>query len=387
MERIPFKKKFTQGCLLLCWWATCSHAAQTLYQQGDPTGYEQLTLELINRARADPLGEAARYGLADLNSGLDPGELDSLPKQPLAFNPFLIASARAHSQWMIDEDTFAHTGINGTSPMQRMELAGYDFYWNWGNGENIAGYFGSSFGDRTPVIYDHHEGLFLSPGHRINILGPEFDEIGVGEMLGAFSHQGKTYPASSLLTQNFAYSWGSPVPDGAFLTGVVYEDLDNNGFYTPGEGIAGVEIRPDSGSWYAITSASGGYAIPVGFDSGQMNLMLRRSGVVDTEVSVSLPGSVNVKADFIPGVNININPWTGAVEDSQGWYALDWFGWFTQPHSAWVYHFRDGFQHYMVTSTGELFLFDPEADEWSWTTTSLYPIRYRFGENVGWTGL
>jgi hypothetical protein len=34
-----------------------------------PTAQEQLFLELVNRARMDPLGEAARFG-CDLNAGL-----------------------------------------------------------------------------------------------------------------------------------------------------------------------------------------------------------------------------------------------------------------------------------------------------------------------------
>jgi len=39
------------------------HAANTLYSHGDPTPQEQLMLELVNRARANPAAEAARLGL------------------------------------------------------------------------------------------------------------------------------------------------------------------------------------------------------------------------------------------------------------------------------------------------------------------------------------
>ena len=50
------------------------------------TAQEQLLVELINRARANPEAEAARFGIP-LNEDLEPGEISSDPKQPLAPNP------------------------------------------------------------------------------------------------------------------------------------------------------------------------------------------------------------------------------------------------------------------------------------------------------------
>src|SRR5438132_4135057 len=85
-----------------------------------PTNCEQYLVELINRGRANPAAEASRYGI-DLNEGLAPGTISTTAKQPLAINPFLTDGARQHSQWMIDTDTFAHTGKNGTQPDDRMK--------------------------------------------------------------------------------------------------------------------------------------------------------------------------------------------------------------------------------------------------------------------------
>ena len=50
------------------------------------TSYDVLMWALINRARLDPAGEAARDGI-DLNEGLSPGTLSATSRQPLAFNP------------------------------------------------------------------------------------------------------------------------------------------------------------------------------------------------------------------------------------------------------------------------------------------------------------
>ena len=91
-----------------------------------PSDYEQYLLELVNRGRANPTAEAARYGI-DLNEGLAPGTISSDPKQPLALNLNLIDAARGHSQWMLDNDVFSHTGAGGSSPGDRMTAAGYDF--------------------------------------------------------------------------------------------------------------------------------------------------------------------------------------------------------------------------------------------------------------------
>jgi hypothetical protein len=65
------------------------------------TASEQFMLELINRARLDPVGEAARYGI-DLNQGLTTGTISTTPKQVLAPNQYLADSADSHSTWMLN---------------------------------------------------------------------------------------------------------------------------------------------------------------------------------------------------------------------------------------------------------------------------------------------
>src|SRR4051794_27486730 len=98
------------------------------------TANEQLMLELINRARLDPQGEADRLGIG-LNDGLAPGTLSGSSKAPLATNFYLVDAALGHSKWMIDIDKFAHSGIGDGTPGSRITASGYQ--WNtWG--ENIA---------------------------------------------------------------------------------------------------------------------------------------------------------------------------------------------------------------------------------------------------------
>ena len=51
----------------------------------EPSAFDQYMLELINRARLDPEGEAARHGI-DLNEGPPYREISSEPRQPLTFH-------------------------------------------------------------------------------------------------------------------------------------------------------------------------------------------------------------------------------------------------------------------------------------------------------------
>src|SRR5687767_11388276 len=163
-----------------------------------PTIYEQYLVELINRGRANPTAEATRYGTA-LNEGLPAGTISSTPKQPLAINPNITDAARKHSQYMIDNDVFSHTGSGGTNPSARMTAAGYVFTGSWTWGENIG--WGGTTGtlNVTTETADIHSGLYIDEnidgrGHRVNLMNNSFREIGAGVVTGSFT-SGQTYNA------------------------------------------------------------------------------------------------------------------------------------------------------------------------------------------------
>jgi uncharacterized protein YkwD len=111
---------------------------------------EQRMLELVN-------AERAREGL-----------------RPLVFNDELRDVARAHSVEMFEEGYFAHISPNTGSPFDRMRRAGIRFIIA---GENLA---------YAPNVQIAHEGLMNSPGHRANILRPEFGTIGIGVIRSDF---------------------------------------------------------------------------------------------------------------------------------------------------------------------------------------------------------
>lgn len=254
-----------------------------------PTAQEVLVVELVNRARANPEAEAMRLGIG-LNDGITGTQITASAKQPLAHNLLLIDSARIHSQWMLDADIFSHTGNNNSTATERMSAAGYVFSGSWTSGENIA--WGGTTGSNislTNYAVSQHEGLFKSPGHRVNILNANFRELGVGQKQGYFLSNGTNY-LSSMLTQNFARSGSS-----YYLTGVVYSDNNNNDFYDVGEGMSGVTIS-FNGKSYPVY-ATGAYTIPV--SNGTYNLTITGDSLGVAVYHTVQVNSANVKVDVV----------------------------------------------------------------------------------------
>ncbi|MFH8976955.1 CAP domain-containing protein [Streptomyces sp. NPDC017890] len=81
----------------------------------------------------------------------------------------LTLAAQAHSADMVARDFYSHTDPDGGKPWDRAAAAGAT---RRTVGENIA------CGQRSPA--DVVEGWMNSPGHRANILKPDFTHIGVG---------------------------------------------------------------------------------------------------------------------------------------------------------------------------------------------------------------
>jgi serralysin len=137
---------------------------------------------------------------------------------PLRLNGRLNSSAETHSRWMLREDVFSHDGSGGSDPGDRMDDAGYQFSGSWTWGENIAWQSEGGAAGISDEVVAMHNSLMNSPGHRANILNPDFVEIGIGIEVGTMG----SWPAV-IVTQNFARSGannggagtGYPVTEGA----------------------------------------------------------------------------------------------------------------------------------------------------------------------------
>ena len=88
--------------------------------------------------------------------------------QPLKPDPELAEVARAHSRDMLVRGYFSHVTPDGEDPFDRMRKANVRYRMA---GENLA---------FAPTLPAAHQGLMNSPGHRANMLRPQFGRLGVG---------------------------------------------------------------------------------------------------------------------------------------------------------------------------------------------------------------
>jgi hypothetical protein len=197
--------------------------------------YEQYTLELVNRERA------------------------KVGAQPLAFNGYINTAAELHSSWMLENDIFSHTGVNGTRAGDRMKSAGYVFSGSWTWGENVAWLSLRGAAGYQDELDQIHTNLMNSDGHRTNLLNGAYREAGIGFEVGQFIATSGTWDAA-MVTQNFAKS-GTAV----FLTGVAFDDLDGDRLYDIGEGLGSANVSITNSVTGAVTSittsAAGGYSL------------------------------------------------------------------------------------------------------------------------------
>ena len=89
--------------------------------------------------------------------------------EPLKLNNKLASAADEHSNSMAEDDFFSHTGIDGLNIGDRVKNKGYQYQTV---GENSA----AGYSTASEVV----KAWMNSPGHRANILNPNYTEIGIG---------------------------------------------------------------------------------------------------------------------------------------------------------------------------------------------------------------
>jgi len=296
----------------------------TAYSIGQPSEWEQWLLEYANRARVDGIAEANRLAgdatLANVYSqfGIDPANIVSQytvsvangfldrNAQPLAFHWALQQAARLHSQDMLSNVFQGHDSSNnppapfqpGFSPTQRAASLGY----NGGVAENVYAFassvpfahasFAVNWGGETPGAPGYNpafagQGMQNPAGHRRNLHNGNYNEAGFAVVIGT---NGSVGP--QVVTQKLSNS-GVPL-----ITGVAYVDQDNNDFYSPGEGRGGIRVEVQGAAFHAITSTSGGYAVPVSGD-GTYLVTFSGEGIETWSTEVVVANRSNVKVDYV----------------------------------------------------------------------------------------
>ncbi len=103
--------------------------------------------------------------------------------EALTMNLKAQAVARQHSRDMFARGYFSHINPEGVNPFQRMQAGDVKF---GAAGENLA---------LAPTLNLAHNGLMNSPGHRANILSPDYHTVGIGILDGG--------PYGLMITQDF----------------------------------------------------------------------------------------------------------------------------------------------------------------------------------------
>ena len=138
---------------------------------------EQIQIAPQTNLQPDPEAEVRMLDLLNqerVREGLRPLQADERLRQV----------ARSHSEEMFRLGYFSHTSPRTGSPSDRLLRHGLLFRIS---GENLA---------YAPTVELAHSGLMASPGHRRNILTPEFTRVGIGAISAGLHGR--------MFTQNFA---------------------------------------------------------------------------------------------------------------------------------------------------------------------------------------
>lgn len=117
-------------------------------------------------------------------------ERESRGLTDLNVDPELTVAARLKSRHMLNRNYFAHYAF-GLTPWIFIQNSGYDYMLA---GENLAMDFNTSEG----VV----RAWMASPKHRDNILNPEFEDMGIGIVQGAYTENGSAHE-TTMITNMF----------------------------------------------------------------------------------------------------------------------------------------------------------------------------------------
>ncbi len=267
---------------------------------------EQFLLELTNEARMDPMASAARYVASyapltarqtNIQNAFSFFHVDGAvllaayqaltPVQPLAWNEALTGGARLHNAAMIAADLQTHQAPGEPDLAARLTADGYAYATA---GENVYAYAADMVFTLAGFMVDWGPGAtgMQNPaGHRENIMNATLRDIGIGVAADAVVGA-KIGP--NVATQDMGVRQSQP----AIVTGVAYADTDRNGFYSIGEGTAGVSATLDG---TATTGTAGGYTLETQRTGQQVLAYAGAAGTATIVVTLSLGN--NVKIDVV----------------------------------------------------------------------------------------
>jgi hypothetical protein len=251
------------------------------------------------------LGLLASWGLAQSALELEVFQRTNAVRvqyglKPLAWEPLAYKSASSHARDMLERGYFAHETPEGLSSADRMHLVGL---LEVIDGENLASFQGYP----DPEIPARAlTGWMNSPGHRANLLNPNFTHLGVAlvrkgdKVMVVQNFVGRPFDPQVSRTpafaerEVFALSGSAPGKLGVFVGGGLYTVLD--GFIN-----TRLELPPGSTPDYALYDGRTWWVVRPGEHGVRLVSSLERSQVPGTRVRFTLPpGSYNLSVGTEP---------------------------------------------------------------------------------------
>ena len=241
-------------CTLAIWFCVVSLVMQSLpAEEAGPNAEEVCCFLQLNHLRLDPEWETARLlfaaegGMSSAAPNLDyekcRTELRQLEAVPaLVFDVHLMASARAHAQYMIQHDRQTHeeqpgdAGFTGHNSSARIQAAGYP---GMAMGENVFLRAVSPWNSLRGFIIDwgpDADGMQSPRGHRLACMSKRNREVGIAVIR-----------YENDLFMSTCHNFGYHRLQARFVGGVVYQDRNGNARYDAGEACAGYLVAADSG--------------------------------------------------------------------------------------------------------------------------------------------
>ncbi|MFT7579296.1 MAG: hypothetical protein ACI9MR_000960 [Myxococcota bacterium] len=265
----------------------------------EPSDGETLMLEYLNRARADPVAEAARIQAnpgghfklrgKDVDWKKFHAEMKQFkPLPPLVMNLQLLLGARRHAHFLTINKKRGHwealelPAFSGAKISQRILSTGYRYRQTTENVYVAVKPWDVHTGFVVDLSRKSKDGMLKGRGHRLAIFHPQMREVG---------------PAEYKRDRDFLFTHGFADRKAPRLVGgVVYRDLNGNAFYDTGEGVGGVKITADDGT-KTTTWKSGGYALEL--KSAAAAATLTATYAAASHTAKFPAGTTNIKFDWV----------------------------------------------------------------------------------------
>lgn len=275
-----------------------------------PNGQEQEVVWLMNRARSDPGAEGNRLAVTnhpDVAIGRSQFQVDlNMLKQefrdinampPAALDYRLSDAARAHAVNLIGRDSQDHDG-----QLDRVNDQGV----RWTNYRgSVFSYANSAINAHAAFNIDWGPGpgnMQTGRGHRVGLMSADANYSNVGVAIVEETNSSTAVGENVIVVNYTKLNYTYPDHFNRFVVGTVWQDSNQNGRYDAGEGIPGVVVTPSSGSYYAVTSAGGGYAFPAARNTN-IKVSFSGAGVQSSDIDVKM-ASHSVLVDYELGSGV-----------------------------------------------------------------------------------